>query len=177
MSATIRAGRISAINYKAGKATVVYTDKNEAVTRELPFLAAEYAMPAVGDMVVVLHMDTDTTRGLILGRFYSATTSPVEGAAGLYRKEMDVTPGVAMMRYTPAGSLLIKAPTITLQGTAGSITVAKLLATLSNHEERLAAAEAAIAALQGRVGTLESTVAAQGGQLASLEGRVAALGG
>lgn len=177
MSATIRAGRISAINYQAGKATVVYADKNEAVTRELPFLAAEYAMPAVGDMVVVLHLDTDTTRGLILGRFYSATTAPVEGAAGLYRKEMAATPGVAMVRYTPAGGLLIKAPTITLQGNAGSITMANLLATLANHESRLAAAEAAITNLQGRVSILEATVAAQGRQISALDGRVSALGG
>ena len=41
-AATIRLGKISSINYTAGKARVVYEDRDDSVTSELPFLALQY---------------------------------------------------------------------------------------------------------------------------------------
>ena len=43
-AATIRLGKISSINYTAGKARVVYEDRDDSVTSELPFLALQYNM-------------------------------------------------------------------------------------------------------------------------------------
>lgn len=47
-AATIRLGKISSINYTAGKARVVYEDRDDSVTSELPFLALQYNIPKVG---------------------------------------------------------------------------------------------------------------------------------
>ena len=44
-AATIRLGKISSINYTAGKARVVYEDRDDSVTSELPFLALQYNIP------------------------------------------------------------------------------------------------------------------------------------
>ena len=52
-AATIRLGKISSINYTAGKARVVYEDRDDSVTSELPFLALQYNIPKVDDLVVV----------------------------------------------------------------------------------------------------------------------------
>ena len=95
----IRIGRISALNYEAGTARIFYTDKNENTTAELPLLSAEYFMPEVDDLVLVLHLPNGTAAGFVLGRFWSDINRPLEGKRGLYRKDLSRTAGKAMMRY------------------------------------------------------------------------------
>ncbi len=119
----IRLGKISSINYTAGTARVAYADRNGAVTREIPFLSFEYSMPAIGDMVLVVHLSNGSEAGVILGRPWSGKNKPPEGAEGLYRKDLSSTPGKAMFRYDEeTGVLRIKAPTIILETDAGSKT-------------------------------------------------------
>lgn len=95
----IRIGRISALNYEAGTARIFYTDKSENTTAELPLLSAEYFMPEVDDLVLVLHLPNGTAAGFVLGRFWSDINKPPEGKRGLYRKDLSRTAGKAMMRY------------------------------------------------------------------------------
>ena len=85
---TIRIGRISAINYTDGTARIVYTDRDNAVTPELPLLSAEYCMPKVDDLVLVLHLPTGAEAGVILGRFWCDGNRPRESGPGLYRKDL-----------------------------------------------------------------------------------------
>ena len=66
-AATIRLGKISSINYTAGKARVVYEDRDDSVTSELPFLALQYIIPQVFDVVVVACFSIGSVFGLILG--------------------------------------------------------------------------------------------------------------
>ncbi len=94
-----RIGRVSAVNYEAGTARILYKDKSEEVTKELPFLSFEYFMPEVDDMVLVCHLPNGMEAAVILGRFWSEKNMPPEGKRGLYRKDMSRTPGKAMMRY------------------------------------------------------------------------------
>lgn len=95
----IRIGRISALNYEAGTARIFYKDKNENTTAEIPLLSAEYFMPEVDDLVLVLHLPNGTTAGVVLGRFWNDVNRPPEGKKGLYRKDMSRTAGKAMIRY------------------------------------------------------------------------------
>ena len=85
---SIRIGRISAINYTDGTARIVYTDRDNAVTPELPLLSAEYCMPKVDDLVLVLHLPTGAEAGVILGRFWCDGNRPRESGPGLYRKDL-----------------------------------------------------------------------------------------
>ena len=76
-AATIRLGKISSINYTAGKARVVYEDRDDSVTSELPFLALQYNIPKVDDLVVVACFSNGTVSGVILGPVYCLLyTSP-----------------------------------------------------------------------------------------------------
>lgn len=95
----IRIGRISAVNYAAGTVRVLYKDKNEEVTKELPMLANEYFMPTVDDMVLVGHLPNGSEAAVVLGRFWSDKNRPPEGRKGLYRKDMSRTPGKAMIWF------------------------------------------------------------------------------
>ena len=125
MGNEIRLGKVSAVNYTAGTIRVVYHEKDDSVTREIPMLSDEYYMPAPGDMVLVLHLSNGTEAGVVLGRPWSGKTTPPEGAEGLYRKDLARTPGEAMIRYKN-GILTIKAAKVLEDGNVevtGDLTV------------------------------------------------------
>ena len=96
---TIRVGRVSAINYAAGTARVVYADRDGEVTAELPFLSDEYEMPAIGALVAVAHLSNGSAAGIILGRPWSDKHRPPESGANIYRKDLGATAGDAMIKY------------------------------------------------------------------------------
>jgi len=133
----VRVGKVSSINYKTGMARIVYPDRSNQVTPELPFLATEYAMPKVGDTVLVVHLSNGTAAGVILGRFWSDANKPSGGAEGFYRKDLSTTQGKAVIRYDDTtGALTIAAPSITLMDGSTSTTVASILARLAALEAK-----------------------------------------
>lgn len=84
----LRIGKISSVNYENGTARVLYTDRDNAVTAELPLLSHEYNMPAVDDFVLVCHLPNGSHAGVIVGTFWNGAKRPVEGGAGVYRKDL-----------------------------------------------------------------------------------------
>ena len=89
MDDIIRKGRISAINYDTGRARVVYVDKDNCTTKEIPFLSRGiYSIPSIGDMVVVSHFGNNPAEAVILGTFYTDKNTPAESGAGLVRIEL-----------------------------------------------------------------------------------------
>ena len=111
---TLRLGKISTINYKDGTARVLYTDRDKAVTAELPLLSFEYRMPAIDDFVLVCHLPNGGAAGIILGPVWNDNNRPPEGKEGLYRKDFDKTAGKCFLRYdADSGALNITAPSIT----------------------------------------------------------------
>jgi hypothetical protein len=112
---TLRLGKISTINYKDGTARVLYTDRDNAVTAELPLLSFEYRMPAVDDFVLVCHLPNGGAAGIILGPIWNDNNRPPEGKEGLYRKDFDKTAGKCYLRYD-GSELKILAPKLTLVG-------------------------------------------------------------
>ena len=112
---TLRLGKISTINYKDGTARVLYTDRDNAVTAELPLLSFEYRMPAVDDFVLVCHLPNGGAAGIILGPIWNENNRPPEGKEGLYRKDFDKTAGKCFLRYD-GSELQIVAPKLTLVG-------------------------------------------------------------
>lgn len=115
MKNNIRIGKISAIDYAAGRVRVVYHDRDDAVTSLIPLLSSEYHMPAVGDQVIVLHLSDGSAAGIVLGRVWSDKNMPPESGAGLYRKDLSDKSGEAFIRYE-GGVLKIHAGSIILDG-------------------------------------------------------------
>lgn len=93
----LRIGRISSINYPKGTARVIYEDRAGATTGELPFLAWEYWMPRVSDLVLVGHLNASAA--VILGPVWNDRLRPAEGSTGLYRKEYAAEAGTAYERF------------------------------------------------------------------------------
>ena len=103
MSAEIRVGKVSSIDYPSGMVRVTYPDMDDDVTRLIPLFSSEYAMPPVGALVAVVHLSNGAEAGVVLGRPWSAKLTPPEGFEGLYRKDFDLTPGQCYFRYDAAG--------------------------------------------------------------------------
>lgn len=103
MEKYLRVGKISSLNYEKGMARVVYTDRDDCVTAELPFLASydEYNLPEVDDLVWVLHMaESSSVKGLILGRYWNQKHTPPDGAKqGLRRKDFSRKQGRCYSEY------------------------------------------------------------------------------
>ena len=99
MSAEIRVGKVSSIDYPSGMVRVTYPDLDDDVTRLIPLFSSEYAMPPVGALVAVVHLSNGAEAGVVLGRPWSAKLTPPEGFEGLYRKDFDLTPWKCYIRY------------------------------------------------------------------------------
>lgn len=81
----IRVGKVSSVNYKEGKVRVVYSDRDNATTVELPMAVYNntYRMPNVDDQVLVLHQPNGPASGFVLGDYWSQTKKAHEqGAEG-----------------------------------------------------------------------------------------------
>lgn len=115
MKSVIRQGKVSAIDYKAGMVQVVYHDKDDAVTKMIPLISAEYKMPEIGDLVLVVHLSNGTEAGVVLGRPWSGKNPPPESGAGLYRKDLGRQAGEAVIRYK-GGKLDIEVGTVHFTG-------------------------------------------------------------
>ena len=129
-SASIRVGRISSINYKAGTVRVTYADRDDMVTKEIPLLSFEYMMPRIGDIVQVNHLSNGAEMGVVMGQFWSNINRPFEGKEGLWRKELSNIPDKAFMRYAEdeKETATVKIPNIIVKGYKdgeiyGSITI------------------------------------------------------
>lgn len=105
----IRLGRISSLNYDNGTARVVYADRDNTVTAELPLLSFMYYMPRVDDPVLVLHMPNGAEAGLILGRYWCRDNMPPEPGKDFFRMDLDRV-GQCIIRHKEGGELEIYSP-------------------------------------------------------------------
>ena len=136
--AKFRIGKISRIDYKAGKVAVMFPDQDDAVTDLLPFLAfgGEYHMPKPGQYVAVAHLSTGEEMGIVLGAFWSESNPPAAWGKDIFRKEMSNEPGRAFLQHAPdSGTLTIKADKIELQTDSGTVTVAEIIAAIRSIRE------------------------------------------
>lgn len=116
----LRIGKISSLNYKNGTARVLYTDRDNTVTVELPLLSFEYRMPRIDDYVLVCHMSNGAAAGVVIGSIWNDNRRPPEGAEGLYRKDLDWKPGICYLRYNAkTGNMEIISPHLYLSGQRG----------------------------------------------------------
>ncbi len=114
-----RTGKVSSVDYENGMIQVVYPDKNNAVTANLPYanFGNEYNMPKIGEQVLVAHLSNGTSRGVVIGGMWNKKNIPKESGKDLYRKELSHMPGAAYIRFNDKdGEYLIRAPSILMHG-------------------------------------------------------------
>lgn len=176
-AATIRLGKISSINYAAGKARVVYEDRDDSVSSELPFLAWQYNMPTVNDLVVVACFSNGTVSGVIMGPIWNASNVPHGGATGIFRQEMSTTKNKAVIEYSEKEQkVIIRGPYIEFEGYGYEdkplVTVEQINDAFADIEDN----KSGISTLQDNTAKTEGKPSLQA-QIDELEKRVKALGG
>ncbi len=115
----LRVGKVSNVDYENGMIQVVYTDKADAVTANLPYanFNNEYSMPKIGENVLVGHLSNGSSRGVVIGTMWNRKNIPPEYGKGLYRKELSKEKGAAYVRFDgEKGEYLIRTPVILLHG-------------------------------------------------------------
>ena len=127
---------------------VTYPDLDDSVTSFLSVVSFndEYKMPGIGDEVLVVHLSSGQSRGLVLGHYWNKTNISEHTGEGIYRKEFGQDYGEAYMDYD-GEELEIYAPSIRLSTAAGSITVDEIIALrdqISSLAGRVAAVEARV---------------------------------
>lgn len=83
----VREGVVSSVNYYTCRCRVTFSDRNGLVSDELPVLTLyasknkTYALPAVGERVVVLSVSNDYTSGggYVIGSLYAGDNDPDVG--------------------------------------------------------------------------------------------------
>lgn len=87
---SIRVGRISSIDYKKGCADVYFEDEENVIYSELPFLAFEYNMPKVNDLVLVVAQKyAQKKTGFILGTYFNDENKPEFTGKGFFKRLSD----------------------------------------------------------------------------------------
>lgn len=137
MDDLIRVGRVSTVNYKAGTAKVVYRDRDDMVTGELPMLSSEYLMPKPDDMVLVLHLKNAPSRGVIVGPIYNDDNRPGISGKNKYHKKLtdDVQFKADGGDFTvkTSGKVTIDADSIVFKGSSGTATLAQIISHITSH--------------------------------------------
>ncbi|MCD8207425.1 MAG: hypothetical protein LUD72_05775 [Bacteroidales bacterium] len=130
MANEIRIGKVSTVDYENGMVAVVYTDKDDAVTKSLPMLSfnGEYKMPERDEMVLVVHLSNGSEAGIVLGTYWNKAHHPSVTGQGVYRKDISAD---SYVQYQ-GGTLEIDAPSISLNGT----TVEEILRRIEALEAR-----------------------------------------
>jgi phage baseplate assembly protein gpV len=107
----VEEGRVSSVDYKAGTVQVVFDDKSDIVSDDLPLFNSEYRMPDVGDVVVCLFLSNNPTQGFCLG---TPQDSPQVTGKGIFYKDFF---GEAFFKYDQStGTLTINAPHVVING-------------------------------------------------------------
>lgn len=97
----IRIGKVSTIDYENGMVSVTYPTLDADTTDKFPVfsMADEYKMPVVGEDVLVLHLPTGQSAGVILGKMWNAGNTPRKSGEHVYSQEFGGEPGESYMEY------------------------------------------------------------------------------
>ena len=84
----IRVGKVSSVNYYNGTVKVIFEDKKNIVSNNLPCLSFEYNMPQVGDMVLCVFLGNGIKNGFCIGTYFDNSKTPQNPGKNLYYKEI-----------------------------------------------------------------------------------------
>lgn len=139
----IRVGKVTNVYPASGRVKVLYEDTgNTSVELPLLTLNNEYRMPVVGSYVITLHLQNGSSKGFVLGTYWSDINVPAETGVGVYRKDM----GGGVYARSSNGTYRLQASNIQLVADTGAVTVEMLVAALdriTKLEEKISSLEAA----------------------------------
>ncbi|MCM1189797.1 MAG: hypothetical protein NC541_10945 [bacterium] len=141
-----RIGKVTNVYPTTGKVKVMYEDE-ESPSLPLSMLTMnqEYSMPAVGDRVVTIHLESGSSKGFVLGTYYGGNMLP-KASAG-YRKDFGKDAYIvckdgayelsAKSVVIKARNIVLEADEITLKCSYGEIAVEELIRRMERIEDQL----------------------------------------
>lgn len=126
----IRIGQVSSVDYKNGMMRILYSDRDNGVTKDMPYLSFndEYKMPAVGQYVLVAHLSNGSEAGIVLGSYWNETNRSMDAKKGMYRKEFGTSPGQAFLSFdSTSGKMVLSANQIFFKGSEGELSLAEIM--------------------------------------------------
>lgn len=120
----IRIGKVSTVDYENGMVSVTYStmDNDTTVKFSVFSMADECKMPAVGEDILVLHLPTGQSSGVVLGKMWNAKNKPRKSGENVYSQEFGGEPEESYMEYDGAdGNLKFK------DKNTGPVTLTELL--------------------------------------------------
>lgn len=140
----IRVGKVTNVYPATGRVKVLFEDTgNTSVNLPMLTLNNEYKMPVVGSYVITAHLQNGSSKGFVLGTYWSDVNIPAETGVGVYRKDM----GGGVYARSLNGTYRLQASDIQLVASAGAITVDMLVAAL----DRITKLEEEISNLKGAI--------------------------
>ncbi|WP_106494874.1 phage baseplate assembly protein V [Lentibacillus sp. Marseille-P4043] len=82
----IRVGQVNSVNESNGTVQVLFEDKDNLVSGDLPLFSFEYDMPDVGDQVVCIFLANGIEQGFCLGPFFSEISKVPVQDKNIFRK-------------------------------------------------------------------------------------------
>ena len=121
-----RVGKVSSVNPDNDTVRVVFPDKNNMVTAELPVLnrgskvVKDYWLPDIGEQVLCLFLPNGNSQGFCVGSYFSDVDAPVVMDANIRRQDFGDGTYIEYNRSTHeltincVGNVTIKGATINL---------------------------------------------------------------
>lgn len=85
----VRIGQVNSVDESKGTVQVLFQDKDDIVTDDLPLLSFEYDIPPVGSQVLCVFLGNGLEQGFCLGRFYSQQLLTPVSNKDIYFKKLD----------------------------------------------------------------------------------------
>lgn len=136
----LRLGRVTNVYPDQGHVKVVFEDTgNASVPLPVMTFNGEYSLPEVGSMVCVESFDNGSSKGVVLGTFYSDSNQPK--ASSGYRKDFTdkayATAEGGAYELKSEAEATIDSGNITFKSDGGTITVAEIISRIEALEARL----------------------------------------
>lgn len=110
----IRIGQVSSIDDSKCTVKIKFSDKDDMVSNDIPFLSFEYNLPNIGDYVACIFLGNGIQNGFCLGRYYGEDNPPPVNDKNIYHKNIF---DEAFIRYDKnTKTLTLSAENIVIEG-------------------------------------------------------------
>src|SRR5690606_14646915 len=117
----IRVGQVNSVDPGKGTVRVLFEDKDNLISDDIPLLNFEYNMPKVGDQVLCVFLGNGLDQGFCLGSFYSEISPPPANNKDIFMKKLDEDTKIEYNKQTKSLKVTTKEVQIYVQD--GKVTV------------------------------------------------------
>jgi phage baseplate assembly protein gpV len=123
----VRVGRVNTIDEAKGTVQVLFQDRDNLISGDLPLLNFEYHMPDIGDQVVCIFLGNGIEQGYCLGSFYSNVSPTPVANKNIYKKKIDDNVNFTYNKVTKSLEVNVESVQIHVQNGKATIKANEIL--------------------------------------------------